>query len=38
MPAAAENRWPVRSIQSAIGLLDRVPLSWLQLLMRIGVG
>ena len=30
--------WPTRLIQATIGLLDRVPLSWLQLLMRIGVG
>jgi putative oxidoreductase len=38
MRATQETRWPLQPIQTALGLLDRVPLSLLQLLMRIGVG
>lgn len=33
-----ETRWLARSVEATVGLLDRVPLSLLQLLMRIGVG
>lgn len=34
----ARSRWVVRSFDAAVQALNRVPLSWLQLLMRVGVG